>query len=322
MSEETADQFVRELIKTVKNRNLSGLSLRFSGGEPFIRFGQIKKCILSLKEGLAEQGCKTNIGFLTNLTLLNKGIIDFIRQENLYTSISLDGYGQYHDNSRFFSDNNGSFTLVDKNINYLLEHGHQRIIIMTVLSNRNLDGLPEYANYLAKKNIPFRLSVVTGEAIDKIKLREKLLEAYDIFEQYIKNSSYKFSRNHHLDDLRFFRPAFRPCSAGFLSGSLNTDGKIYFCQQELGQGTDSGSLYDDGDLIEKIQTKDNYHSPLHSDCDDCPWRYVCSGGCPIYRENGKSPHCELYKELLPRIYQLIGLERIIRIKSGLENEKA
>lgn len=315
MSTETLNKFIQKIIEVVKHRKLSEVSLRFSGGEPFIRFNEIKNAILNLKDGLKDLDCKTNLGFLTNLTLLNKEIIDFIKKEDLFTSISLDGYGEYHNKSRHFKNGKGSFDLIDKNINTLLENGHKRIIIMTVISNRNLDGLPEFAHYLAKKNIPFRFSIVTGEEINETKLKQKLFEVYTIFEQYIKNSTYAFARNHHLDDLRFLRPSQMACSAGNISGCLNTDGKIYFCQQELGNNNDSGSIYDQSDLIQNIQLKQDWHTPLHQDCDNCTYRYVCSGGCLLFRVNGKSPHCSLYKELLPRIYQLMGLERYYRFKN-------
>ncbi len=320
MSNETLNKFIKKIIEVVKQRKLSEVSLRFSGGEPFIRFHEIKKAILNLKEGLKVLDCKTNFGFLTNLTLLNKEIMDFIKQENLFTSISMDGYGEYHNNSRFFNNGKGSFDIIDKNINTLLENGHKRIIIMTVISDRNIDGLTEFAHYLAKKNIPFRFSIVTGEEINIEKLKQKLFEVYDIFELYIKSSTYAFARNHHLDDLRLLRPSHLPCSAGQNSGSLNTDGKIYFCQQELGNSNNSGSIFDQNDLIENIQSKQAWHTPLHQDCDNCQYRYVCSGGCPLFRINGKSPHCSLYKELLPRIYQLIGLERYYRLKKSPKPE--
>ncbi|GET34972.1 hypothetical protein PbJCM13498_38350 [Prolixibacter bellariivorans] len=320
--DDVLEKFIQKIVTLVEKRNLAEISLRFSGGEPLLRFHQVKEAILKIKSELKSRDCKTNIGFLTNLTLLNQEIVSFIQQENLYTSISLDGFGVFHDKTRHFKNNRGSFHIVDKNINTLLEAGHSRIIIMTVISNRNLDGLPELAHYLAKKNIPFRFSIVTGEEIDQAKLKKKLFEVYDIFERYIKDSSYAFARNHHLDDLRFLSPSYRPCSAGFMSGGLYTDGKIYFCQQELGNGEDSGSVFDETDLIQNIQTKQHRHTQLHDDCESCSYRYVCSGGCPLYRINGKSPHCGLYKELLPRIYQLIGLERYYRLKQANRKVKA
>ena len=319
---ENMDLFIAKLKQQVKERDLAEVSIRFSGGEPLLKFRQVKEYVKKIKKNLAQTNCKLNIGFLTNLSLLNEEIYNFIKQEDLYTSVSLDGFGKYHDKTRFLASDKGSFEIVNKNINYLLESGHKRIIIMSVLSDSNLDGLPEFAHYLAEKKIPFRFSVVTGVPIDEVKLNQKLLEAYDVFEEYIRKEDYPFARNHHLDDLRFLKPSYRPCNAGFLSGGLYTDGNIYFCQQELGNGAVSGSVHDDKTLIENIRTQENRHTALNSDCDTCNFRFVCSGGCPLYRVEGKSPHCELYKEILPRIYQLVGLERIQRLKKKAQtNEK-
>ncbi|MGM0532006.1 MAG: radical SAM protein [Bacteroidota bacterium] len=321
ISEESMDLFIAKLKQEVNERDLAEVSIRFSGGEPMLKFRQVKEYVKKIKKNLASTNCKLNIGFLTNLSLLNEDIYHFIKQEDLYTSVSLDGFGQYHDRTRFFPNNKGSFETVDKNINYLLESGHKRIIIMSVLSDHNLDGLPEFAHYLAEKNIPFRFSVVTGVPINKEKLKQKLLQAYDVFEEYILKADYPFTRNHHLDDLRFLKPSYRPCNAGFLSGGLYNEGSIYFCQQELGNGDISGSVHHDASLIESIQTQKHRHTSLNEDCHLCNFRFVCSGGCPLYRVDGKSSHCELYKEILPRIYQLIGLERLQQLKKKAQTAK-
>jgi uncharacterized protein len=312
------NRFKEKIIDTVKKENLKEVSLRFSGGEPFIQFKQIQNFVAEFKQDIEKLDCNANIGFLTNLSLLNDEIVDFILKENLYTSVSLDGYGEYHNNTRFFSNGEGTFSTVDKNITKLLNLGHKRIILMIVLSDQNLDGLPQLAHYIAEKNIPFRFSIVTGQEINNNKLEKSLLEVYNIFEDYIEKHDYAFSRNHHLDDLRFLSPSIRPCNAGYSSGGLYSNGNMYFCQQELGSNNPSGSVFNNhNNLIEIIQKNKERHTSLHEDCNNCPYVYICAGGCPIYRENGKSPHCALYKILIPVVFKLIGIERLHRLKKSM-----
>ena len=320
ISTDVLQRFSDKILEAVKKYRLKEVSLRLSGGEPMLRFKQMKEFIPAFKAGIEAEDCQTNIGFLTNLTLLNDEILEFVLKENLFTSISLDGCGKYHDATRYFHDHQGSFSIVDKNINRLIEAGHSRMILMTVVSDRNMEGLPDFAHYLVEKNLPFRFSLVAGEKIDLNKLKAKLLQVYDIFEKYILEKNYRFTRNHRLDDLRFLKPSHFPCSAGFASGGLFIDGNIYFCQQELGHGKVSGSVFDQENLFEIIQKKRKWHTPLPDDCQNCPYRYVCSGGCPLIRKNGKSPYCDLYKELLPVIFRLIGLERLQRVKKAVKTK--
>ncbi|MCZ7670691.1 MAG: SPASM domain-containing protein [Chloroflexi bacterium] len=48
-------------------------------------------------------------------------------------------------------------------------------------------------------------------------------------------------------------------------------------------------------------------------CRTCEFRYRCTGGCPLetYRATGrwdvKSPHCRIYKTLMPQALRLEGL---------------
>ena len=48
-------------------------------------------------------------------------------------------------------------------------------------------------------------------------------------------------------------------------------------------------------------------------CQDCRWKYWCTGGCPLatYRATGhydvKSPYCNIYKTLYPEAVRLEGL---------------
>lgn len=48
-------------------------------------------------------------------------------------------------------------------------------------------------------------------------------------------------------------------------------------------------------------------------CRDCAFRHQCAGGCPLetFRATGRwdvrSPNCNLYTTLLPRVWRLEGL---------------
>jgi uncharacterized protein len=80
-----------------------------------------------------------------------------------------------------------------------------------------------------------------------------------------------------------------------------------------------------GHVSDGIDLAAQHHSFIHNipveekkDCHTCPFRYRCSGGCPLetYRATGrwdaKSPHCNIYRELYPLALRLEGL-RLLKI---------
>ena len=64
----------------------------------------------------------------------------------------------------------------------------------------------------------------------------------------------------------------------------------------------------------RLNRGDKYNQELSYDCQNCSFQLVCAGGCPVYRENGKSKYCEFYKSTLPKVYELIAKEKYIKMK--------
>jgi uncharacterized protein len=56
------------------------------------------------------------------------------------------------------------------------------------------------------------------------------------------------------------------------------------------------------DPLAKLRSVSN-PAALRPECEACPWRYACAGGCPHL--NGA--HCTLYKALFPELLRLEGL---------------
>lgn len=126
--------------------NVAPPSLSWWGGEPFTNF----KLILKTKEyfdslpwklyGIDKEDIIYSV--VTNFTILNKEIVDFLVSTNLFLFISLDGNKEENDMNRVFEDGHGSYDIVYKNINYMVERFpdfcRERIIIQSVLAD-NVD---------------------------------------------------------------------------------------------------------------------------------------------------------------------------------------
>jgi len=318
ITSENIKKLSEKIIQTVQQRQLKRVSLRLAGGEPLMKFNLWKPYLLELKENLKKLNCQLNIVFLTNLVLLNDEMVSFIKENNFGIGVSLDGLKQYQNNTRHFESGNGSFDIVEKNIHKLLDNDIP-FGIMTVVSNENLDGLEQLTKFIIEKNLKFRFSFVQGEDLNIPKLINVLQSCYDNLSEAI-DKGYQFSKNHSLCDMKFLEPFFQTCGNGFNSGALYTDGNIYFCQKEFGTNAPSGSIFEEDDLLSIIQRK-TYYNNVHPDCQQCNLQYICTSGCPLERENGKDPHCEVYKEITPLVFKLIAKERLRKVKLQYENEK-
>lgn len=316
MSKETIEQLGIKLLQTAKERKLLSVKIRLAGGEPLLQFKNWKDFIISMKSEFKKINCDFTVAFLTNLTYLDDEIIDFSKQNKIGFGVSLDGYGNFHDLTRKFHNGKGSFEKVDANLRKLLSSG---IIpsISTVVNQENMEGLTTLTKYLIDLDLHFRYSIVHGENLNRERLSEILTECYDIMETAIYEKNFEFSKKHRLCDLKPSEIFFQTCSSGYSGGAVYVDGGVYFCHVKFGENDLSGSIYDNDDLLTTVTKGQSNLGERSSDCMKCNYKYVCTSGCPMYRVDGKDLSCGLYHQHLPRFYELLGRERLHKIKTTL-----
>ena len=310
-----------KLVETVRKRDLKLVTLRLAGGEPFIEFEHWKDYLIELKNCINELGCILKVIFLTNLTLLSNDIMDYIAAHNIGIGVSLDGLGNYHDSARCFSDSSGSYDRVNRNILRLLDNNISPSI-MTVVSNDNLRGLLDLTKFLVEKRLSFRYSIVHGNSLQYDIASRMFNECYQYFERQIENG-YPFSKLFKLCDLKFNDVFYQTCGSGINTGALYHDGNIYFCQKLVGSGKYIDSIYSSDDIVTIISKAHNKYGTISSECQQCDYTYICTGGCPLDRTNkNKSPSCAFYKEYIPNTMRLIGKERLEQLKRKLDSTRS
>lgn len=87
-------------------------------GEPLIAIDQIKK-IVSISKSLSEPKKVIDVGFATNGTLLNVEITDYLKQNQIYYGISIDGLKKENDSNRRGKNIKSVFELVNSNLSYV-----------------------------------------------------------------------------------------------------------------------------------------------------------------------------------------------------------
>ena len=133
----------------------------------------------------------------------------------------------------------------------------------------------------------------------------------------------RFRSTHVFCDLSLWRPVAKACGAGDSFLALGHDGTYTPCQAALnepGPAIDGAST-----LIEHAQR----HRPFGDfkrtnpggECARCRHAPSCAGGCPLLLHrrdghiSGRSPYCDVFKFVIPRIVRLAALEMILAQQS-------
>lgn len=320
MSKAVLDRLEYKIDEMVrKNPKIKKVHLKLSGGEVFTKFSIWNDNISMLVKRLRANDIEVSIGILSNLTILNDEIIKFLKKEEIGLAVSLDGLEKYNDKNRMYTNNKGSFRIVKDNL-IKLQLAEIDFGVLTVVSNENVEGLEDFTKFLVKHKMTFRFSNVKGVEYDRDKFYKNLVKSYEIIEEEIDSNfsfenGFSFNGKYSLCDLNIRIPAKNTCGAGINGAAIYLDGSVYFCHTHFGTKRSVGNLFEDRDLLEIIKGGKHHIGTLSSECDDCIYKLICAGGCPVYRVNGKSPECELYKKTIPRIYELIAKERLRDVKA-------
>lgn len=289
--------------KLLAVRGLRTISIKLAGGEPLLSFKDWSGDVIKLKLTLADAGIDLNVRIITNLTFLNKEIVEYIKENNFGISVSIDGLATYNDKSRIFpTRDRGSFQVVMKNLEILRTNGIKPAVMVTATSE-NAHGMAELVEWLVYNDLVFRISDAKGGYIRPDEFENSFVEVDKILSAPSR-VGYPVSDRMVVSDLRTLSPQATPCSMGVSGGALYLDGSIYFCHTEFNEGTPLGTIDEDENLVTIIRRGYSRHLGLSSECKACEYRFICAGGCPLYRVNGKSPMCSAYKRIIPKIFDL------------------
>jgi len=310
MTDAVRHQLLNKMLEAVKNKGIRHIRLRLAGGEPMGQFNVWKTFIPEARQVLSNAGCQFDVGFVTNLTMLNDEIIEFSKEHGIGYGVSLDGVEAMHDATRSFRSGCGSFGIVDANLRKLIA-ANIPVSVNTVVTNLNLTGLPDLTRYLIGLDIPFRYSIVKGENIHAELLDEYLSASYAIMNEAIQRG-WQFSKRYQFCDLKPNELSFQTCASGFSGGAIYVDGSFKYCHVQFGDNAPAQQTIfnEDLDLVDMIASGEHHEDHKSDDCKQCRYRSVCTSGCPVYRVDGKDPQCSLYHRFIPKYYELQAKERL------------
>lgn len=311
MSKETALKAVDFLIN--QNSPLKEYHIIFFGGEPLMNFEVIKSVTEYCKEKELD-GYKFSLGMTTNGTLLTDEIMNFCDLHDITIGVSIDGPKEIHDSCRKCVDGSGSFELMMKNVNKLLERRNGRVTARITLTKQHLNmfDITQSIESMGFKKVnlalvsdeegsPYALSdsdypTIMGEYK---KIADKMFDSIKHKKRFYTNIFYSHLKVLHNKQFMFYN-----CGAGRRYLAVSPDGKLYFCHRFAGMEDFCFGDIESGINRTKQQDVINAYVDNREGCSSCWARYICGGGCffSSIEKNGnihKAPehYCDSYKQL-------------------------
>jgi radical SAM protein with 4Fe4S-binding SPASM domain len=146
-------------------------------------------------------------------------------------------------------------------------------------------------------------------------------ECYDRIERAMPVRP-SFRRTHRFCDLQWRHPIGRACAAGERSLAIAHDGRVSACQAALHhEGAAALSGHDALlALAPSIMGPTFQKRTAEPECQGCRFRHSCAGGCPLLlhrrdgHADGRSPYCEVFRAVLPRILRIAALELLLEAR--------
>lgn len=313
MTENTAKKCIDFLFDHCGGQN--NLSIVFFGGEPLLNFPVIKAATIYANDKAQKCGKNIIYSMTTNATLMTDEIIEYLNQNNVSVTVSIDGPKSVHDKYRVFANGKGSYEVVSKQLNSFFNKYQGSPRARATVSNNCLD-LVSLENHFDKMGFEkSTLSLVDTDQTSEMYIPS---DSFNSIFQGLENLADKFidqlcrgdiTSNTTFDScigsLYAKIPRKKPCGAGTACIAFTASGNIYPCHRF--SNLDSyflGNCYD-GWIGSARDLFLNFDVNRRSICQNCYMRKICGGTCLHTAAintgsiNMPSTHyCPVYKKIL------------------------
>jgi uncharacterized protein len=298
---ETAQRIVDRCFDTL---NPTGeVTYNFFGGEPMLNWPLVKRIIEYTEEKkLAPENAKKKVTYhiTTNLTIFPDDFVEWLKKYNISILTDVDGPKEIHDALRPYTTGRGSHDVIMKNIEKLKENNIRYEVRSTITSD-NVDKMDEIADYVSGIQAHGKGCVLEAVCPFEASAKVKPVEMIPDPELYMENL-YRIYRSGRiaLPNLNPINKVYEKVVAGELGSKVGCgtpwsniwivdhQGDVYSCTFLTGNPDFLvGNVFDEGEFKNYEKYVDQMLETLNVDhierCQDCVWKYMCSGGCPAIR---------------------------------------
>ena len=294
MSWELAEKAINLYMSHIENFGINGY-VHFGSAEPLTNWPVVEKCISYCRNHYSDVTLAIN----TNLSLLNKPIAEFLRDNRVYIATSLDGPPEGNDLIRK-KTNGGTYDIIMKKIDLLSEIGYPLDGISVTMNDLNINFIDD--NYITSlKELGFTgvatdIDLVNSKNcnkdvdfyVDKLMSIYLTCERLGIYNFGSWSSVYSNLVNQEDDDPITYCKAQKGHNI-----SVNPEGSVFICgysSSSIGSINQFDELFIEDNLFYNlISSKLPGSNPK---CEGCKLEGICSGQCLVTNEFNESKKIE------------------------------
>ena len=290
MDEETARDSVEFMLSQSGER--PSVNLTFFGGETLLNFKLLKKTAEYARRRGEEEGKRVEFSLTTNGTMLRPEVIEWLAENEVGVTISMDGPQDVQDKFRVLNNGAGSYEMIVPKVKELLQrHTRRPTAARVTLTQQNLNvhrifqHLTEEVGFWEVGFAPVTTSSCRDYALDEASYDRMLQQFEELAHEWLEFAVE--GRHHGFSNVREsveeihkgFSKAY-PCGAGLGLMGVATDGDVNLCHRFAGSkdhklGTVTGGV----DREKQADFLESHHIAYKPDCHTCWARPLCSGGC-------------------------------------------
>ena len=303
----TAKASVDFLLSQSSGRNT--VHITFFGGETLMNFPLLKQVVTYATERATEQGRGIDFSLTTNATLLTPAIIEFLSENKIGVTVSMDGPADLHDKLRVFSNGKGSYDMIAPRVKALIQgHRTRPITARVTLTNGVTDVLRIYKHlkhdlgfhevgFAPVTTSPDRLYSINERGMDGV-LDDFHKLADEYLEYALRGEMHGFSNvSDTIAELIQGVNKSHPCGAALGLLGVGPSGDIAPCHRFVDSDTHSlGNIATGVDREKQAEFLNRGHVNNKYDCQTCWARPLCAGGChhEAFVRYGDTGHANLH----------------------------
>ena len=290
MDDPTARDSVDFLLREARSNRM--VHLTFFGGETLMNFPVLKSTIAYARRRAAEENKQIDFSLTTNATLLRPEVIQWLIENQVGVTISIDGPKEMQDQFRVFKNGTGSYDIVAPKIKELLrQHTARPIGARVTLTSQTLNikkifrHLTEDIGFAEVGFAPVttadnRHYAIGSDGFDSM-LKQFQELAWEFCDSVIAGRHHGFSNvKDTLEEIHKGVSKAYPCGAGLGLMGVSTSGDVALCHRFAGSDDHKlGTVKDGINRLVQIDFLEKHHIDNKTDCSQCWAKPLCSGGC-------------------------------------------
>ena len=291
MTRDVAEAAVEMLI--LESAHREGIHVTFFGGETLLNFPVMRSTVEFAVRKAKEAGKRIEFSLTTNATLLNEEIVEFLSDQRIGVTVSIDGDQELNDRMRVFHDGRGSYSVIAPKIKNLLKRHRTNSIGARVTLTSGVSDVRRIYKHLTTElgfdSVGFSPATASPDRLYHIGTQkmDNILESFgalamEYLEYAVEGRQHGFTNvSDTLKELHSGLNKAYPCGAGLGLLGVSTAGEISLCHRFVDSPVGKMGNVNEGGIDHQARGEflSTHHIGARYDCHTCWARPVCSGGC-------------------------------------------